>query len=724
MLAPDAFDPNYISDNSPSVKNSTIAIGPFEINYSDGLLHVFCRGQARIIGAPWFDDGMCGFRMDMPPDAHYYGFGEKNLGLDKRGTRMTMWNMDIYADGVNRQVNPHSAYADPLYSSINFFIQHNPAGGTQGIFVHTPRKTHFDLGMDNNRTLGICVEDDTLDLFIIDGPRFENVISRYTLLTGRMKLPPLWTLGYHQCRWSYGTEPEVRDIARKLREHKIPCDAVWIDIEYMDKYKTFTVDPSGFPDMKALTDDLRRDGFKVVTNIDPGFADDENWNIRNEGIENNYFVMKDNEPYRGKAWPGDSLFPDFRDPEVRNWFGELVCAFASENGIDGIWFDMNEPADGKDQWSNPVHLAFGNLFGHMELIAASDAWDKHHPGQRKFFLTRSGCAGTQRYAALWTGDNMSRWEHLEMSVPMLCNLGLSGMPFVGADIGGFGLHCDGELLARWTQCGAFTPFFRNHTSINTTAQEPWAFSGEVLDICRDYIELRYRLLPYIYSAFHHAVETGAPIMRPMIYEFPGDARFASESKQYMFGDHFLVAPVSFQGVARKRIRLPEGNWVDFHTGEIHAGNSELWERPSLGRLPLFVRGGAPVPLWRLCDSVDRHDPGFLRIECYPGGEAGTLLYEDDGDSLDYEQGDYAKILLRTTENEVSRILVREPTEGDFRVQNREIEVAFIGCEQPPSEVLLHVDGQTKNLPFREGESRSEISVIFPDSHDGFTVELR
>ena len=708
LLNPD-FTP---SDSSPEI-NITFSDSRFSITRHNGDL--LATGTFRPSGC----------RFDMPENSHYYGFGEKFGTLDKRGDRLMMWNMDIYAEGVNEQVNPHATNVDPIYASVNFFIEHRCNGPlSHGIFIDTPRKVIYDLGMDDGRTFGLTVDDDILDLYIIDGPAIPDIIERYTSLTGRIPMPPLWSLGYHQCRWSYETEDQVRRIADSLREHRIPCDSVWLDIDYMDNFKTFTVDREKFPDLKQLSEDLKEQGLQTVANLDPGFAVDEDWNLAKEGLRNDYFFKDGDEPYKGRAWPGDILYPDFRKPEVRDWFGKLVAKFADENALSGLWFDMNEPADNRNQWTNPAHLAFGNLFPHLELLSAANGWDKINPNRRKYFLTRSACAGSQRYSSIWTGDNMSRWEHLEASIPTLCNLGMSGMPFCGTDVGGFGLHCDGELFTRWLQCGTFYPFFRNHTSINTSSQEPWVFGDKVLEICRRYIELRYRLLPYIYSAFRNAHETGMPVMRPMILAFPGDERFANEGRQFMFGEHFLIAPVFFQGVARKRIKLPEGNWVDFETGVVEEGGGVLWERPPLDRMPIFIRGGAPVPMWPLAQSTEWIDRSRLRIDCYPGGSAETVLYEDDGESHEHKSGAFAKIKLTHSDESDVRIFSRGVTEGTDRVENRTIEVVFVGCEREPSSIDLISSGQKKSLSWSSDERRGEISVEVSDSADGFRVEMK
>jgi alpha-glucosidase len=361
----------------------------------------------------------------------------------------------------------------------------------------------------------------------------------------------------------------------------------------------------------------------------------------------------------------------------------------------------------------------------LELAGAAAEWDQARPNQRRFFLTRSASSGSQRYSAIWTGDNLSKFDHIGMSLAMSANLGLSGFPFVGSDVGGFGGNCDGELLARWTQYGSMTPFFRNHACAGTPDQEPWAFGPEVLRICRTYVRLRYRLLPYLYSLFRRAAEDGTPIQQPMIYAFPRDERFINEHRQFMLGEHLLVAPVIERGATRKRIVLPEGKWIDFHTGQALEGGKTVSHPAPLDVMPILVRAGAPLPLWPAAENTEKINRHLLRVECFPGQAAATRLYEDDGETRECENGAFAEIRLATRETDKERVLVRGRTQGAYRVPARKIEAVFVGCERKPKAAFLcDAKGEVK-LPFKRGTtSRGEYLVAVPDDEAGFELALR
>ncbi len=731
---PDSVSPMLVDNFKPQggvevIEGSRMVVtGSMAVWYRSGKVSFLGKNGRHLCnsspeGGFTIGEGRTGCRLSMPKKSHYYGFGEKGGWLDKRETRMMMWNLDMFDPNARGNASQGNTDVDPMYASIPFFIQYR-AGRCHGIFIHSDQKSFFDLGMDDNETFGMTVENDVLDMFVIDGPEISDVVRLYTELTGRMDLPPLWALGYHQCRWSYPNEKRVREIAKLFRKNEIPCDAIWLDIDYMDEYKSFTFNNKAFPKPKKLSKDLMNDGFRMIVNLDPALADDPDWEIAQKGKKKDYFFREGKDFYIGKVWPGDALFPDFRNRKAADWFADLGCKFADEHGLSGLWFDMNEPADMSNPWDCPVHLAHGNLYAHYQLAAMYDAWHKSHPDSRHFFLTRSATAGTQRYASIWTGDIRSRFGHLETAIPMCCNLGLSGMPFNGSDVGGFADNCDGELFARWMQYGAFTPFFRNHSSTGTSDQEPWAYGKKVLNICREYTALRYRLLPYIYSAFHQAVETGAPIQRPMIYSFPDDERFVNEARQYMFGDHILVAPVTNRGVDWKRVRFPEGKWVDFHTGKIIEGPDNMKVDAPLKKMPVYIRGGAPIPMWPAAQSTEAIDRKILRVECYPGGNAQTVLYEDDGETRAYERGDWAETVLETREDDEKRILIRRPAEGKYRVKGRKIEVVFVGCRSKRSEVTLVANGRRRKRKPGIGSKRNEISVKVPDNDEGFEIELR
>ena len=463
-----------------------------------------------------------------------------------------------------------------------------------------------------------------------------------------MPLPALWTLGYHQCRWSYASEAEVRQVAAELRARRIPADALWCDIDYMDGFRVFTWNKQAFPNPKKLTAALGHDGFRLITIVDPGVKVDPRYAMYAEGRAGRRFITQPNgEEYNGNVWPGLSAFPDFHQPETREWWAGHVQQWLAETGLSGLWNDMNEPAstdvngklmEARHAGGHLPHPAARNTYALQMARATREGQLAHDPQGRPFLLTRAAYSGAQTVTALWGGDNSSLWEHLAGSLPMLMNLGLSGMPFVGVDIGGFGGDADGELLARWTQAGAFYPFCRNHSAIGTRAQEPWAFGPEVEAICRHYIELRYQLLPYFYQLFRQAAETGAPVMRPLVWHYPQDPVTFNLNDQFMVGPDLLVAPVVAPGVHARSVYLPEGAWYRWgpgHTTPLH-GPGHLVASAPLDELPLYVRGGAILPMWSLAPHTGAINRASLRLHIWPG-KGHLSLYEDDGATQAFAQ---------------------------------------------------------------------------------------
>lgn len=565
----------------------------------------------------------------------FYGFGEKTGTLDKEKWDTVNWNTD--------EPDKHDDTTKCLYSSIPFFIGLR-GGRAYGIYFDNTYKTYFNMGKDDPRRYYFAGEGGALSYYFFYGPSLKEVIKGYTDLTGRMKMPPMWALGYQQCRWSYYPETRLLDIAETFRRKDIPCDAIYLDIDYMDGYRVFTWDKEGFPNFQGTMKRLHEQGFNVVTIIDPGVKVDSKYDVYREGIEKGYFCRTpQGEVYIGRVWPMDSVFPDFSREEVRKWWGDLNRRLL-DAGVDGIWNDMNEPSvfdtptktmpEDIIHGNSMEHSEFHNLYG-MMMDAGTYGGLKGYK-KRPFLLTRSAFAGIQRYSALWTGDNMSLWEHLRLSIPMNLNLGLSGVGFTGSDVGGFAGCCSGELLARWTQLGVFIPFFRNHSAIKTVSQEPWAFGEEIESICRKYIKLRYRLLPYLYNLFYRCTLDGSPVIRPMVYEFQHDEYVLSLDDQFMFGDSFLIAPVLEEGTDEREVYLPAGSWVDYWTNKVYDGSRTIKVHAPLDVIPVFVKSGAVVPEWTESNYTGQKQNNVLYLNIYPGGESGYEYYEDDGCTFDYE----------------------------------------------------------------------------------------
>ncbi|WP_456476414.1 glycoside hydrolase family 31 protein [Oceanithermus sp.] len=532
----------------------------------------------------------------------YFGLGERTGFLDKKGRRWLNWTADAF------EQQPKD---DPLYQAHPFVIAFDD-GRARGLFLDESWKSVFDLAFREPGRSRIAVEGPTFDLWLVPGPEPAAVLERFTALVGRPGLPPLWALGYHQCRWSYPDEDSVREVVAALERHEIPLSALWLDIDYMDGYKVFTFSPRRFPDPPRLVRELAEKGVRVVTIVDPGVKKEEGYSVYESGRKLDAFVKnRREEELVGEVWPKPAVWPDFTRPEVRRWWGEQHRPLV-EAGVAGIWNDMNEPAafsvEGDEVFGigktlppdarhgAHLHAEVHNLYGLLMSRATHEGLAHLREGRRPFVLSRSGFSGIQRYAWVWTGDNGSYWEHMAMSVPMLLNLGLSGVAFCGADIGGFRADADGELLARWTWLGAFYPFMRNHSAKTSRRQEPWAFGEPWLSHVRAAVRFRYRLLPYLYTLAEEAARTGWPLMRPLFYHFPDDAEAAAVYDQFLLGPNLLVAPVFAPGAERRLAYLPPGAWRDFWTGEVQHGPAWVVVPAPLDRIPLWQRAGSALPL--------------------------------------------------------------------------------------------------------------------------------
>lgn len=651
-------------------------------------------------GPAWVTDGPAAWWTKvMPPDEHYYGFGERTGPLDKRGKRYTNWTINEYGD--------HGPGVDMMYQPVPWLLALNERGQSYGLFLNTTYRTVFDLTAVADHHYAFEFADGEVDYYLIHGPEPAQVVERFTDLTGRMPLPPRWALGYHQSRYSYYPEQMVRDLASEFRRRRIPADVIHLDIHYMDAYRVFTWAPDRFPNPRALLADLAALGFKVVTIIDPGVKvqPEGGYPVYTEGVERGYFIRERRAPdapnYTGYVWPGRCVFPDFLRPEVRAWWGELHRGLV-DDGVRGIWNDMNEPAIRDRPFDDPegeriippddlplgsddepaTHAEARNLYATLEDRATYEGLRRLRPTERPFILSRSGFAGVQRWAAIWTGDNSSYWEHLELSLPQLLNMGLSGTPFVGADIGGFRDNGGPELFVRWLQAGAFYPFARGHTALGTIQKEPWVWGEAVEALCRRAIERRYQYLPYLYTLFYLASRTGAPVWRPLFYHFPSDPLTHERQDEVLIGSALLLAPVVHPGQICREVYLPAGVWYDVRTGERHAGARHLLASARLDEdAPLYARGSAIVATGPVLQFTDERPLDHLTLDVYldEQGNAGGLLYEDDGRSFDYERGDYALTHYRGHLDRTSgRVVVAATRQGDYTPVPRRVTLRVHG----------------------------------------------
>jgi alpha-glucosidase len=618
----------------------------------------------------------------------FFGFGVRRGTLNKKGSFLINWNTD----------DPnHFFNTDPLYQCHPFFLAYS-RNFSYGIFFGNTFRSYFDIGRENPTYYYFHSEGGDLIYFFIYGPTPKEVIYEYTKLVGRSYFPPLWALGYQQSRWSYKTERELERIAKEFRKRSIPCDVLYLDIDYMKDYKVFTINEKRFKDFVKLAKNLKEKGFKLVTIVDPGVKIENGYEIYEEGIEKDYFCkLPDGSYSTGYVWPGECVFPDFCREEVRNWWKKKQN-FLISSGVSGIWNDMNEPAvltktdfrlmklifnflnfkyppalfrteefieklkkikmktlsEDTLHGDGIKHSELHNIYGYLMTKASYEGMVDTLKNKRPFVLTRSGFPGIQKYSAVWAGDNQSSWKHLYMSIMTLLNLSVSGVPFVGEDVGGFWKSLkSSELFVRWIELGVFYPFFRVHSAVNTSRQEPWSFGSRYEKIIVDYIRLRYKLLPYIYSIFKEAVDNGIPLMRPLFFEFPEDENCCKYEDQFMFGPYFLVAPVYHPGGKNKRFYLPEGNWFSFFDDTFYDGEKEYERSFPLERIPLFVREGAIIPMWENSfNFVGEKRENNLIVKIYPGnGE--FYYYEDDGESFSYKNGEYNLYLFKNNGGSVS-----------------------------------------------------------------------
>jgi alpha-glucosidase len=590
----------------------------------------------------WVNESVTTYKK-MQDGERFIGLGEKTGPLDRKGNGYTNWNTDAYGYGEGQ---------DPIYSTIPFYIGiHHDLN--YGIFLDNTWQSDFNFGASNNRFSSFGARGGEMNYYFIYNTRLADIITSYTWLTGRMKLPPLWSLGYQQNRYSYYPETEVMRIAQTLREKKIPADGITLDIHYMDHYKVFTWDNNRFPNPKAMTDKLAAMGFKLTVIVDPGVKVEPGYATYESGLKNNIFIKyPDSTNYTGEVWPGWCNFPDFTGPKAREWWGGEMKKYG-EAGVSGIWNDMNEIATWGSKMPDNVlfnyeghtasHLQAHNVYG-FNMAKASYEGAKKAFGKRPFILTRSGYAGLQRYTGIWTGDNVATDTHMLLGVRLLNSLGLSGVPFTGMDIAGFTGGTTVPLYERWIQIGAFNPYFRSHSAVNTRSSEPWTYGEEALEIARNYISLRYKLMPYLYSTFYEAAQDGLPVMRSLAINYTHDQNIYSPDfeSQYLFGHAFLVAPFA-SGQNYGKVYFPAGKWYDLYTDEAEQGGQSKIIELSAHKLPVFVKESSIVPMQSLVQSTSEQPTDTLVVHVYKGDVNNSFVYyEDDGQSYDYENGAFYK----------------------------------------------------------------------------------
>lgn len=609
--------------------------------------------------------------LDVPQGTSLYGGGEVTGPLLRNGQSIKLWNTDSGAYSVDN--------GKRLYQSHPWVMGVRPDGTSFGILFDIPYKAKLTT---TDERINFETEGELFRIFVIDRESPQAVIKGLAELIGTMPMVPRWALGYQQCRFSYTPASRVIEVADTFRIKRIPCDVMWMDIDYMDGYRIFTFNPQTFPDPAALNRDLHIRGFHSAWMIDPGAKVDSTYFVYKSGTANDVWVKTaQGKEFHGDAWPGACAFPDFTQPKTVRWWADLYKDFL-DKGVDGVWNDVNEPQisntptgtmpeDNKHLGGDKIpagpHLKYHNVYGYLMVKASREGIMKARPQNRPFILTRSNFLGGQRFAATWTGDNASWESHMTMSVPMILTLGLSGQPFSGADVGGFLFNPDADLFGRWMALGAFYPFSRGHACAGTINKEPWAFGQKVEDVSRMALERRYVLLPYYYTLLHEASETGMPIMRPVFFADPKDTLLRAEEQAFLIGENLLVVPEWAQNPA-----LPKGIWRNLSL--IPGDDKDSYQAK------LKIRGGAIIPTGKIIQNTNEKslDPLTLLVCLDEKGEAHGTLYWDEGDNWSFKDGNYSFqhfTAIRTADNKVQVKITQK--KGKYITENNDMAIVKI-----------------------------------------------
>jgi alpha-glucosidase len=625
----------------------------------------------------------------------FYGLGDKATeGANLHGQVFENWCTDAYAFGRD---------SGPMYRAIPFYYMLHQ-GVASGIFLDNTYRTHFNFNKNDDGQVLLTAEGGELNYYFISGPLLTDVARRYHQLTGTHPLPPMWALGYHQCRWSYYPESIVRDLAHRFRTERIPCDAIYLDIDYMDEYRCFTWNTDYFPNPKQMINDLRQQGYRTVVMIDPGIKDDPDYEVWKSGIEGDHYVRSsDGQVANAPVWPGFCVFPDYTRPATRAWWGRLYKDLYVEKGVGGFWNDMNEPAvfyinnktlpdsTRHDYDGDPTnHRKAHNIYGQQMTRASWEGFLALQPEVRPFLLARATYAGGQRYSAVWTGDNVATWDHLSIANVQCQRLSMSGLSFCGTDIGGFAGDPDGELYTRWLQLGVFHPVMRSHSKgihaagdnlgakldeSKVTGREPWAFGDRWTPLTRKAIELRYCMLPMIYTAMWEHAQFGTPVIRHIICADQHDPRLWDQDRDFLFGEHILVSPVTQPKIQRQNVYLPQGKWYYFWTGQAQTG--EVFVSVVPDEIPFFVRAGAVLATYPVRQHTAEPVEELTLYVYFNLGLMTSQFYEDAGEGFDYQQDMYALTTFETTGTPTSMTLIRHVT-GDWQPQYSTIKIFLIG----------------------------------------------
>jgi alpha-glucosidase len=709
-----SIDPNYTftQTNIQFIeKDELFILKTQEINLEiekKGFLLTFKNNFGKILnkdarGFHWEENLLQGGQMvycskKKMQDECFYGMGDKPTDLNLHERRVSNWNSDTYGFEKDH---------DPIYRSIPLYIGMHDSNA-YGIFFDNTFRSTFDFAHENWETISFWADGGEMNYYFIYGPDLDEVTQLYTSLTGKPEMPPKWALGFHQCKWSYYPEAQVKEIAQEFRSRKIPCDSIYLDIDYMDGFRCFTWNKEHFPDPKRMIKELKDDGFKTVVIIDPGIKIDKDYWVWNEGWEKDMFCKRSDGPLMtGDVWPGACNFPDFTDPKVREWWAGLFEDYYSL-GIAGVWNDMNEPAvfglgtfpdDVRHNYDGHLssHKKAHNIYGMQMARASKMGFEKFKPESRPFQITRSAFAGFQRYACVWTGDNISTWEHLAIASKQMQRLSISGVSFCGSDIGGFIGEPNGELFTRWIQLAFMHTFFRAHSSGDNGEKEPWVFGEKYESIIKKFIEIRYKLLPYIYTNFYFYHTKGSPMLKPLVFEDQFDPETPYRQDEFLIGDHLLACPILKPGAVGRWLYLPSGNWYNYFNNTILNGGSEQYCDTGLEETPLFVRAGAILPHYPLQQYVDELVIDSVLLKVYYSTEKIlSYYYEDKGDGHEYKTGEYLLNKFETSfDSKTTSYKIVQSKSGSFTSSVKSYQIELIGF--PKSFSTVKVDDNEMHL---------------------------
>ncbi|XP_041037951.1 neutral alpha-glucosidase AB-like isoform X1 [Carcharodon carcharias] len=687
-----------------------------------------------------------GLDFSLPGFEHVYGIPEHadNLKLKTTdgGDPYRLYNLDVFQYEI---YNPMA-----LYGAVPLLLAHN-IRRTLGIFwlnaaetwvdisSNTAGKTLFGKMLDYVQGANEIPQTDVrwisesgiIDVFLLLGPSPFDVFKQYASLTGTQALPPLFAIAYHQCRWNYNDEDDVRNVDAGFDEHDIPYDVIWLDIEHTDGKRYFTWDTNKFPNPKDMLQNLASKKRKMVSIVDPHIKIDSGYKVHTTIQSRNFYIKtKDGSDYEGWCWPGSAGYPDFTNPEMRSWWASMFAYDQYEGSMDNLytWNDMNEPSvfNGPEvtMHKDAVHMGgfehrdVHNLYALYVQMATSNGLIQRSGGiERPFVLTRGFFAGSQRYGAVWTGDNSAEWDHLRISLPMCLSLALAGISFCGADVGGFFKHPSPELLVRWYQAGAYQPFFRAHAHLDTPRREPWLFGDDNKLLIRTAVRERYALLPFWYTLFYHAYRTGEPVMRALWVQFPSDVNTFSLDDQYMLGDALLVRPVLEPDVRGVQVYLPgKGQfWYDVHSHQKHTGSQNLYVPVTISTIPVYQRGGTIIARKervRRSSSCMQSDPYTLYVALNAQNAAEGDLFVDDGHTFNFEK---KKEYIHRKFSFINSSLISRSADpnGHYNTAAWIERVLVLGVKRPTSVMVKLSDGTESNLDFEHNAETSVLTIRKP-----------